>query len=87
QEPRLNQYPGSSQSVATPAVDESWNGDLYLSLKSIGSGEGITLGVWWFPFIWLVWVGGLLAGFAVLWSRLARRRERVSVAEVTADAG
>ncbi len=85
QEPRLNQYAGSSQSIATPAVDESWNGDLYLSLKSIGA-EGITLGVWWFPFIWLVWAGGLLMGFAVLWSRLARKPEREAAAEVPADA-
>ena len=85
QEPRLNQYAGSSQSVASPAVAESLAGDLYLSLKSIG-GEGITLGVWWFPFVWLVWVGGLLAGFAVLWSRLARKPERVRV-EAPADAG
>jgi cytochrome c-type biogenesis protein CcmF len=62
-------------SVATPAVDESLYGDLYLSLKSIDE-QGVTLGVWWFPFMWLVWVGGFLAGLAVLWSRLARKPAR-----------
>jgi cytochrome c biogenesis factor len=69
--------------VATPAVDESLNGDLYLSLKSIDE-QGVRLGVWWFPFIWLVWVGGLLAGLAVLWSRLARKpaRDMEPVAQV-----
>src|SRR3990170_2760156 len=75
QEPRINQYGATSQSLATPAVDESLNGDLYLSLKSIDE-QGVRLGVWWFPFIWLVWVGGLLAGLAVLWSRLARKPAR-----------
>jgi len=83
QEPRINQYGATSQSVATPAVDESLNGDLYLSLKSIDE-QGVRLGVWWFPFIWLVWVGGLLAGLAVLWSRLARKpaRDMEPVAQV-----
>jgi cytochrome c-type biogenesis protein CcmF len=88
EEPRLNQYGASQQSVATPAVDESLTGDLYLSLKSIDS-DRIILGVWWFPFIWLIWVGGLVAGLAVLWSRLVRKpkplREPVSVGEGADD--
>ena len=71
-EPRLNQYPTSTQSVATPEVDASWSGDLYLSLKSIDP-QQVTLGVFWFPFIWLVWVGGFLAAAAVLWSRLVKK--------------
>ncbi len=71
-EPRLNQYPTSTQSVATPEVDASWGGDLYLSLKSIDP-EEVTLGVFWFPFIWLVWVGGFIAAAAVLWSRLVKK--------------
>ncbi len=80
EEPRLNQYGTSSQSVATPSVDESWTGDLYLSLKSIDA-NGVRLGVWWFPFIWLIWLGGLMTGLAVLWSRLVRKpaREKVPV--------
>jgi cytochrome c-type biogenesis protein CcmF len=71
-EPRLNQYPTSTQSVATPEVDASWSGDLYLSLKSIDA-QQVTLGVFWFPLIWLVWVGGFLAASAVLWSRLVKK--------------
>ncbi len=78
QEPRLNDYSTSTQTVATPAVYESVRGDLYLSLRSINS-QAVVLGVWWFPFIWLVWVGGLLAGLAVLWSRLVRRPARDNV--------
>jgi cytochrome c-type biogenesis protein CcmF len=73
EEPSINRYALNGQSVATPAVDESLAGDLYLSLRSVGP-DGARLGVWWFPFIWLVWAGGFVAGLAVLWSRLAGRR-------------
>ncbi|MBT8197266.1 MAG: heme lyase CcmF/NrfE family subunit [Acidimicrobiia bacterium] len=90
EEPRLNRYGTSQQSIATPSVDESLTGDLYLSLKSINP-ERITLGVWWFPFIWLIWVGGLMAGAAVLWSRLVRKpkplKERVPVSQGADDGG
>ena len=78
EQPRINRYSLNGQSVATPAVDESLTGDLYLSLLSIGP-DGARIGVWWFPFIWLVWVGGFVTGLAVLWSRFARRP--VDVAE------
>ncbi len=76
-EPKINHYNSSSQSVATPAVHTSLGGDLYLTLKSIGA-EGVTLGVWWFPFIWMIWIGGLFAALATLWSRLAARRPRAT---------
>jgi cytochrome c-type biogenesis protein CcmF len=74
-EPRLNQYGSTSASVATPAVHASWTGDLYLSIKSLGP-ERVTLDAWWFPYMWMVWAGGLLTGLAPFWSRLARRRHR-----------
>ena len=85
-EPRLNQYPTSTQSVATPEVDASWSGDLYLSLKSIDA-QQVTLGVFWFPFIWLVWVGGFIASAAVLWSRLVKKpaADRFTEARTSAD--
>lgn len=84
-EPKLNQY-GSSQTIATPAVHTSLRGDVYMTIKSI-SPVGVTLGVWWFPFIWMVYAGGLLAGLAGLWSRLAGRRprERIPAREQAAD--
>jgi cytochrome c-type biogenesis protein CcmF len=86
EQPRINQYDLSDMSVATPAVKELLTGDLYLSLKSVGP-DGASLGVWWFPFIWLIWTGGLLAGLAILWSRLVRRpgREAVPIVEEVAD--
>ena len=83
-EPRLNQYPTSTQSVATPEVDASWNGDLYLSLKSIDARQ-VTLGVFWFPFIWLVWVGGFVAAAAVLWSRLVKKPSGERLTETRAS--
>ncbi len=87
EEPRINRYETSDRSIATPAVDESLTGDLYLSIQGIDD-EGIRLGIWWFPFIWLVWVGGFVTGLAVLWSRLVRRPERepVTTGRSAADA-
>jgi cytochrome c-type biogenesis protein CcmF len=73
-EPKLNQY-GSSATIATPAVHTSLKGDIYLTIKGIGP-DGVTLGVWWFPLIWMVYVGGLLAGLGGFWARLAGRRSR-----------
>jgi cytochrome c-type biogenesis protein CcmF len=67
-EPRLNQYVRTSQSIASPAVDSSLRGDLYLSLAALDGGD-VTIETFWFPFIWLVWVGGFLtaAGGLVAW--------------------
>ncbi len=71
-EPRLNQYVRSNQPIATPAVDASLRGDLYLSLASLG-GDTLSLEVFWFPFIWLIWVGGLVAAAAGVYSRVVRK--------------
>ncbi len=75
QQPRLNQYGTFSQNIATPAVEITPTGDLYLSLASINA-ERVVVEVWWFPYIWLVWVGGFTTGLAVLWSRLVRKPSR-----------
>ena len=74
-EPRLNQYPRSNQPVASPAVDTGLRGDLYLSLASIDS-ESVELDVYWFPFIWLVWVGGFLAALGGVYAWVVRRPAR-----------
>ena len=75
-EPSLNQYARSNQPVASPAVDTSLRGDLYLSLTSIG-GDRISLDVFWFPFVWLIWFGGLLAAAGGLYPRMVRKRSAV----------
>jgi cytochrome c-type biogenesis protein CcmF len=77
-EPRLNQYVRSSQPVATPAVDTSWRGDFYLSLTGIGGGR-IALDVFWFPFIWMIWLGGLVAASGGLFSWVVRKPARRQV--------
>ncbi|MDH3538681.1 MAG: heme lyase CcmF/NrfE family subunit [Acidimicrobiia bacterium] len=83
-EPRLNQYVRSSQPVATPAVDTSFRGDFYLSLTGIGGGR-ISLDVFWFPFIWMVWVGGLLAAAGGLFSLVVKKPARAEA--VVQEAG
>ncbi|NNC92749.1 MAG: hypothetical protein HKN80_09685, partial [Acidimicrobiia bacterium] len=77
-EPRLNQYARSAQPVATPAVDTSLRGDFYLSLTGIGGGR-ISLDVFWFPFVWMIWLGGLLAAAAGMFSLVVRKPARQPV--------
>jgi cytochrome c-type biogenesis protein CcmF len=83
-EPRLNEYVRSSQPVATPAVDTSLRGDLYLSLTRIG-GDQISLDVYWFPFVWLIWVGGLLAAAGGLYSLVVRKKTSAPVSRREAE--
>ncbi len=77
-EPRLNDYTRQGQIVATPSVMTTLRGDLYLSLDRIDDTE-ISMKVFWFPFIWLIWVGGFVTAAATLWAfvvpRFARRDE------------
>jgi cytochrome c-type biogenesis protein CcmF len=77
-EPRLNRYPTSAQAVSSPSVDTGLRGDFYSSLAAIDA-DGVTVDVFWFPFIWLVWAGGFLAAAGGLWAWLVpplRRSER-----------
>ncbi len=82
-EPRLNQYPTTTQSIASPAVRTGIRGDLYLSLAAIDPSR-ITLGIYWFPFIWLVWVGGFMAALGAAWGWLVRAPKR-AVKEVVRE--
>jgi cytochrome c-type biogenesis protein CcmF len=71
-EPRLNQYPTSTQSIASPAVDTGIRGDLYLSLASINETE-VRLETYWFPFIWMVWAGGFLVAMGAAYSAVVKK--------------
>jgi cytochrome c-type biogenesis protein CcmF len=71
-EPRLNQYPTSTQSIASPAVHTGLRGDLYLSLASINAAE-VRLETYWFPFIWMVWAGGFLVATGAVYSAVVRK--------------
>ena len=81
-EPRLNQYGNNRESIATPEVDTMFSGDLYLSLRSIDPDQ-VVLEVYWFPFIWLIWLGGFLAAAAGIWAYAAKKPERVVAREGT----
>ena len=51
------------------ALDTGLRGDFYTSLAAIDA-DGITVDVFWFPFIWLVWAGGFLAAAGGVWAWL-----------------
>jgi cytochrome c-type biogenesis protein CcmF len=81
-QPRLNQYGNTRESIATPEVDTMFSGDLYLSLRSIDP-RSVTLEVYWFPFIWLIWVGGFLAAAAGVWGFAVKKPARSVVRDET----
>jgi cytochrome c biogenesis factor len=76
-EPRLNTYFTTRQTIGTPSVHIESRGDLYLSLAAIGE-SGVTLDVFWFPFVWLIWFGGGVMVAGGTWAWLARRTRRES---------
>jgi cytochrome c-type biogenesis protein CcmF len=82
-DPRLNEYRIRGQQIASPAVDTGIRGDLYLSLASSPQVLPITIDLFWFPFIWLVWFGGFLAAAGGMWAWLVRppRRKTSDVKE------
>ncbi|MGH8925591.1 MAG: heme lyase CcmF/NrfE family subunit [Acidimicrobiia bacterium] len=67
-EPSVNRYPNLTQAVGTPAVRTGLTQDLYLSLRSIDS-ERIDLEMKVFPYMYLLWTGGLIAAAGGLWAR------------------
>jgi cytochrome c-type biogenesis protein CcmF len=81
-QPRLNQYANGRESVASPDVRSSFAGDLYLSLRSLDQSQ-VTLDLFWFPDIWMVWLGGFLAGLGGLFAWLVRKPAREPVVSTT----
>jgi len=83
--PRLNQYQLTGSSIPSPSVDTGLRGDLYIALASIQPGDA-TIELHWFPFIWMVWAGGLLTAAGGMWAWLIRppRKTRIDKKE-TAD--
>ena len=74
-EPRLSQYPTQVQAIGTPAV---WTGptqDVYASLTQLDAASGtVSLNLYRYPFMWLLWLGGVIAaaGGAVALGRRQR---------------
>ncbi len=84
-EPRLNNYFRTRQAIATPSVDLMLRGDLYLSLTSIDA-TGATLDVFWFPYIWMIWLGGALMIGGGAWAWLVPKPRRGEARPATAGA-
>lgn len=80
-EPSVNRYPNVNQAIGTPAVRTGLTGDLYLSLRSIEDG-GIVLEAQVFPYMYLLWIGGLVTAAGGLW---ARRRPTSRIRPLTRD--
>lgn len=84
-EPSINTYTSQGQTIGTPSVASSLGGDLYLTLDRIDA-SGIAFKAIWFPYLWMVWFGGMLASFAPAWAWIARRtRRRIPQAKVSAQ--
>jgi cytochrome c-type biogenesis protein CcmF len=74
-QPRVNVYNNSSQAVATPAVHTGLTEDVYLSIAG-GGADAVTLDVFIFPLMWLLWAGGLVTVAGGAWSLLAVKPKR-----------
>ncbi len=80
--PEFHQFPNQVQPVGEPAVWTSLHGDdAYLSLLSLDE-DNVVLHVYRYPWLSLIWVGGLTCaagGVLSLALRIARRRSERSV--------
>ncbi len=74
-EPALNDYFMQGQTIGTPSVAMSIGGDLYLTIDRIDA-DGLTFKAIWFPYVWMVWAGGLLISIAPLLAWLLKKRDR-----------
>ena len=77
-QPRLTTYRGRNQAIGTPSVRMTAAEDLYVALRALDA-EEVTVEVYRYPLMWLVWAGGALlvagGGLAML-RRPVRRSAR-----------
>ena len=94
EQPRLNFYTATQQTIATPAVKSSLTSDLYLTLMAVEPerGEHVTVRAIVNPGIVWLWIGGMIMGVGALLAIWPRRRGRMRaagaelIAEPEADA-
>ncbi|HEX5631324.1 MAG TPA: heme lyase CcmF/NrfE family subunit [Acidimicrobiia bacterium] len=80
--PALTQYPNQIQAIPTPAVRTGLREDVYLSLVRIEEGSArVTIDVFRFPLMWLLWIGGLIVVSGGALSFFGRRKQRAEVRE------
>lgn len=77
--PRMNNYPLSRTAIAAPAVRMTITEDLYLALRDLQA-EEVTLEVYRYRFMWLLWAGGLVTLAGACWALTGRRGGRRTVA-------
>lgn len=77
--PRLKQFVNQMQPVSTPSVWTHWRAgeDLYLSVAAI-NGDSVTVQIYRFPLVFLVWGGGLLTAAGGVLALSRRRRGGVA---------
>ncbi|OMH23828.1 cytochrome C biogenesis protein CcmF [Tersicoccus phoenicis] len=66
-EPALTKFNNQAQAVATPAVWSTSTRDIYVALSSVEAGS-VGLSLYRYPFMWLLWAGGLLVMVGGLWA-------------------
>jgi cytochrome c-type biogenesis protein CcmF len=85
-EPSVNAYHGQPQAVGTPAVRTGLTEDLYAALRDLDD-DRIAVELIRYPFMWLLWVGGLTIAAGAVWAltdrRTPRRRRDEPVAAAT----
>jgi cytochrome c-type biogenesis protein CcmF len=72
-QPSVNRYPNFTQPVGTPAVRTGLIDDVYLTITS-GDANRVGLEILIFPFMWLLWAGGLITVAGGFWAFVMRRR-------------
>lgn len=79
-EPQLTKFRNSTQAVGTPSVWTRPTQDIYVALTSLQSGR-VSLNLYRYPFMWLLWAGGSLVMLGGFWALGARPRRRPVTAE------
>ncbi|WP_420461748.1 heme lyase CcmF/NrfE family subunit [Candidatus Palauibacter sp.] len=82
EQPRLNFYTATQQTIATPSVKSSLTSDLYLTLMAVEPerGEHVTVRAIVNPGIVWLWIGGMIMGLGALLAIWPRRRDRMQEA-------
>jgi cytochrome c-type biogenesis protein CcmF len=71
--PEFHQYPNRRDAIAVPAVWTTGRGDdAYVSLQSLGD-DGLSMRVIRYPWLFLIWVGGLMMAAGGVASMVFRR--------------
>lgn len=79
-EPQLTKFRNTAQAVGTPSVWTRPTQDVYVALTSLQSGR-VSLNLYRYPFMWLLWAGGSLVMLGGFWALGARPRRRPAPAE------